>query len=39
MIELKKLEILLEQGKITRRDFLACVSTLGLTVAMSRHCG
>ena len=35
MIELKKLENLLQQGKITRRDFLARVSAMGLSVAMS----
>ena len=33
--ELKNLELLLTQGKITRREFLARVSALGLTAALS----
>ena len=35
MSELIKLENLLKQGRITRREFLARVSALGLTVALS----
>ena len=35
MSELKKLESLMTQGKITRRDFLARLSALGLTAALS----
>jgi peptide/nickel transport system substrate-binding protein len=35
MSELKELESLLEQGKITRRDFLARLSALGITAAVS----
>jgi peptide/nickel transport system substrate-binding protein len=35
MSELKKLESLLTQGKITRRDFLARLSMLGITAALS----
>ncbi|MEJ2025128.1 MAG: ABC transporter substrate-binding protein, partial [Deltaproteobacteria bacterium] len=35
MSELKKLELLLRKGKITRRDFLTKVSALGLTAALS----
>ena len=35
MTKLKELEVLLEKGKITRRDFLARMSALGLTVAVS----
>jgi peptide/nickel transport system substrate-binding protein len=35
MSTLKKLENMLSQGKITRREFLAGVSALGLTVALS----
>jgi len=35
MPELKKLENLLTQGKITRREFLARVSALGITAALS----
>ena len=35
MSEMKKLESLLTQGKITRRDFLACLSALGITAALS----
>ena len=33
MSELKQLERLLTQGKITRRDFLARLSALGITAA------
>ena len=35
MSEIKKLESLLTRGKITRRDFLARLSALGITAAMS----
>jgi len=35
MSELKELESLLTQGKITRRDFLARLSALGITAALS----
>jgi peptide/nickel transport system substrate-binding protein len=35
MSELKELESLLAQGKITRRDFLARLSALGITAAVS----
>lgn len=35
MSELKKLENMLTQGKISRRDFLVRVSALGLTAALS----
>ena len=35
MSQLKKLEKLLSQGKITRRDFLAQASALGLTAAIA----
>jgi peptide/nickel transport system substrate-binding protein len=35
MSELKELENLLAQGKITRRDFLARLSVLGITAAVS----
>ena len=35
MTKLKELEVLLEEGKITRRDFLALASALGLTAAVS----
>ena len=35
MSELKKLESLMTQGKITRRDFLARLSALGITTALS----
>jgi peptide/nickel transport system substrate-binding protein len=35
MSELKELESLLTQGKITRRDFLARLSALGITAAVS----
>ncbi len=35
MSKIKKLEHLLTQGKITRRDFLARTSALGLTAALS----
>ena len=35
MSEEKKLEQLLSQGKITRREFLARASALGLTAALS----
>jgi peptide/nickel transport system substrate-binding protein len=35
MSEVKKLEQLLSQGKITRREFLARASALGLTAALS----
>ena len=35
MSELKELESLLAQGKITRRDFLARLSALGLAAALS----
>ncbi len=35
MLELKELEILLRKGKITRREFLARSTALGLTVALS----
>jgi peptide/nickel transport system substrate-binding protein len=35
MSKIKKLEYLLTQGKITRREFLAAASALGLTAALS----
>ena len=35
MEKLKKLENLLAQGKITRREFLTRVSVIGLTAALS----
>ena len=35
MDKLKQLEDLLSHGKITRREFLARVSALGLTAALS----
>jgi peptide/nickel transport system substrate-binding protein len=35
MSELKELESLLTQGKITRRDFLTRLSVLGITAALS----
>ncbi|MBT8352712.1 MAG: twin-arginine translocation signal domain-containing protein [Deltaproteobacteria bacterium] len=35
MAELKALETLLGQGKLNRRDFLARLSALGITVAIS----
>ena len=35
MSKLKQLERLLTQGKITRRDFLARLSALGITAALS----
>ena len=35
MFELEKLESMLSQGKISRREFLASLSALGLTVALS----
>ena len=35
MSELKQLDRLLTQGKITRRDFLARLSALGITAALS----
>ncbi len=34
MLELKKLEHLLTQGEITRREFLARASALGFTAAV-----
>ena len=34
MAELKALEHLLAQGKISRRDFLTCLSALGMTAAI-----
>ena len=39
MTKLKELEVLLEKGKITRRDFLARIAALGLTVAISPQLG
>ena len=36
MSELKQLERLLTQGEITRRDFLARLSALGITAALSQ---
>jgi hypothetical protein len=36
MSELKKFEKLLAEGKITRREFLAKVSVLGLAAAVSQ---
>ena len=35
MFELKELELLLAQGKISRREFMAKVSALGLTAVLS----
>ena len=35
MSKLKELEVLLTQGKITRREFLARTSALGITAVLS----